>query len=195
MVPGARALKDLLSFPQLALLFSLLAGVAVGGEPLSLKAKPGPPVLQELMGGCSLTCSFPWTARSEEGENAGLTALNDADALTAWTTARVGDRLVFQFPKNLPRELNGTPFYGVDVANGSRENFAGFGRVKTLLLSHNGKPLYLIQLADSRRWQKVEFGDIFLNIGDTLALEIVEIYPGTKSTGAALTEIVLQGAH
>jgi hypothetical protein len=166
------------------------------GEPgATLKARPGPPVLQELMGGCSLTCSFPWDARTGGGQSSVLTALNDSDAGTAWTAARSGDRLVFQFPKDLPRELNGTPVYGIDVANGSPGNFADFGRVKTLRLSHNGKPLYLIHLADSRRWQKVEFDDVYLNVGDTLSLEIVDIYPGKESPGAALTEIVLQGAH
>jgi hypothetical protein len=160
-----------------------------------LQAKTGPPVVQELMGGCSLTCSFPWNAEASKEK---LAALNDSEAATAWTGARVGDALVFRFPKDLPRELNGTPFYGIDVANGRQrpaEEFTEYGRIKAFRLSHNGKPVHTIRLADTRRWQQVEFDDIFLNVGDTIALEILEVYPGKKFPTAALTEIVLQGAH
>jgi hypothetical protein len=55
--------------------------------------------------------------------------------------------------------------------------------------------LYTIQLADTKRWQKTSFPDVYLNIGDTLALEILEIYLGKTGSTAAITEIVLQGAH
>ncbi len=180
------------------MIFLLLAltvsasGLAVASD---IRASPGPPVVQELMGGCSLTCSFPWNA---EASNEKLAALNDSEAGTAWTGARVGDMLVFQFPKDLPRELNGTPFYGIDLANGRQRPaaaFAEYGRIKSLRLSHNGKPVHTIHWDDTRRWQQAEFDDIFLNVGDTLSLEILEIYPGTKFPTAAITEIVLQGAH
>lgn len=179
--------------------FCLLAvGSGRAGEPPVVNARQGPPVLQELMGGCSLTCSLPWDAMAGDGQEAKLTALNDSEAGTAWTGARVGDKLEFRFPADLPRELNGTPFYGIDVANGRlnpREEFPAYGRIKTLRLSHNGQPVHLIRLADSPRWQKAEFDDIYLNIGDTLTLEIVELYPGKHFPTAAITEIVLQGAH
>jgi hypothetical protein len=53
----------------------------------------------------------------------------------------------------------------------------------------------MIELADTRRWQKVNVPEVYLNIGDILALEILEIYPGKSGSTAAITEIVLQGAH
>jgi hypothetical protein len=165
--------------------------------PPTLKAVTGLPVLQELMGGCSLTCAFPWDAASASSTRK-IGALNDSDALTAWTDAHVGDKLVFKFPANLPRELNGTPFYGIDIANGRLHpegGFTDFGRIKEFQIRHNGRVLFNIRLADTRRWQRVEFEDIYLNVGDTLTLEILQVYPGKTQPTAGITEIVLQGAH
>jgi hypothetical protein len=182
-----------------SLLLVLLAhGALWAGDIPQLKAKMGPPLIDDLMGGCSLTCAFPWDAVPDDSGSSKISALNDSSSLTAWTSARVGDRLVFKFSANLPRELNGTPFYGIDIANGRihpESSFRDLGRVKRIRLSHNGRPLYTIQLVDTRRWQKTSFPDIYLNIGDTLALEIMEVYPGKTGSTAAITEIVLQGAH
>ncbi len=175
---------------------SLGVGLQAGGIP-SLKARVGSPVLQEMMGGCSLTCSFPWKAESGEAQRQ-IAGLNDSRADTAWMGAKVGDTLTFRFPADLPRDLDGTPFYGVDVINGVIDPLADFktyGRVKELILSHNGRPVLEIRLADRSRWQRVEFDDIYLNVGDTLSLEIASIYPGEAPNDAAITEIVLQGAH
>lgn len=179
-----------------AALCLLVVGVRAGEVP-RLKARVGSPVVQELMGGCSLTCSFPWDA-SAGADNRQLATLNDARADTAWTSAKIGDKLTFRFPADLPRVLNGTPFYGIDVVNGAIDplaHFKAFGRVKELLLSHNGRALLTIRLADTYRWQRVEFDDIYLDVGDTLSLEILAIYPGKTMPTAAITEIVLQGAH
>jgi hypothetical protein len=145
------------------LLAFLAYGVLWAEDIPELKTKMGPPVIDELMGGCSLTCAFPWDAIPGDSGSSKISALNDSSSLTAWTSARVGDRLVFKFPANLPRELNGTPFYGVDIANGRIRPESGFkdlGRVKTIRLFHNNQPLYTIQLADTRRWQKASFPDV-----------------------------------
>jgi hypothetical protein len=104
-------------------------------------------------------------------------------SLTAWTNAQIGDTLIFKFPSNLPRELNGTPFYGVDIANGRlhpESGFKEFGRIKTIRLCHNNQPLCTIRLADTRRWQHVTFPDVYLNVGDTLAIDVLDTYPGKK---------------
>jgi hypothetical protein len=180
--------------------FILLGCSILGAEEIpQLKAKAGMPVIQELMGGCSLTCAFPWEAVTGTSTfGGGIAALNDADSLTAWTNAQIGDTLIFKFPSNLPRELNGTPFYGVDIANGRlhpESGFKEFGRIKTIRLCHNNQPLCTIHLADTRRWQHVAFPDVYLNLGDTLAIEVLDTYPGKKEQTAAITEIVLQGAH
>lgn len=160
-----------------------------------LTPRVGPPVIQELMGGCSLVCAFPWLASCGESR---IAEINDNDASTAWTSIQPGDNLVIRFPKNLPRDLNGTPFYGIDFANGRIHpltEFKDYGRVKTVRLLRNGGPLYQIRLADTPRWQKVAFPDVLLNVDDTLTLEVIDTYPGQIHSAAAMTEIVLQGAH
>ncbi len=177
-------------------MLALLASAYAGDIPLH-RAEVGNPVIQQLMGGCSLTCSFPWSASAGTTPDP-IPPINDGQADTAWTTARVGDKLTFRFPADLPRELDGTPFYGIDVVNGRIHplaEFKDYGRVKDLLLSHNGRPALVMRLADTPRWQRIEFDDIYLDVGDTLTLEIRSIYPARSGNPAALTEIVLQGAH
>ena len=154
------------------------------------------------MGGCSLKCAFPWeTSAVAPGKAAQpVYTLDDDDASTAWidTNNGVGTKLVFQFPKKLPKELNNTPFYGFDIVDGyikSESLFKSYSRVKKAKLYYNGKPLYYVTFADTRRWQHVNFDDIEAREGDTFAIEIVEVYPGSKSPNVALTEVVLQGAH
>jgi hypothetical protein len=181
-----------------ALAMLALVTAALAQDAAEIKPEIGTPVIDDLMGGCSLTCSFPWSAMTEGDRESKIAAVNDSLSATAWTEARVGDRLKFQFPANLPRELNGTPFYGVDFANGAVKplrEFSAYGRLKKVLLRHNGRAVHTFRLADNWRWQHFTFPDIFLNVGDTLELEILEIYPGKKHPTAAITEIVLQGAH
>ena len=191
-----------------ALVFSILCPAALLAQNLpSLQAKTGMPVLQELMGGCSLKCAFPWevyvVSSGAANDKAGhpVYTTNDDDATTAWvdeSATSVGTKLIFRFPKKLPKELEQTPFYGFDIANGltkSESLWKSYARVKRAKLSYNGKPLYFIDFPDTRRWQQVSFDDIMIRHGDSMTLEIVEIYPGTKSQHVAITEIVLQGAH
>jgi hypothetical protein len=155
------------------------------------------------MGGCSLRCAFPWevTAISAGKPPKPVYSTNDDDAITAWideSPASIGTKLVFQFPKKLPKELEDTPFYGFDIANGvvkSEALWKANARIKRAKLYYNNKPLYIIELADTRRWQTISFDDIMARHGDSMTLEILEVYPGTKSQSAAVTELVLQGAH
>jgi len=172
-------------------------------DPPTLKAKVGAPVLQELMGCCSLACAFPWeTSASVPGKNSQpVYKLNDSDASTAWidTNAAVGTMLTFQFPKKLPKEMDGNiPFYGFDIADGYTKNdalFASYSRVKKAELFYNGKPLYYVNFANTRHWQHIQFDDIMARQGDAFAIQILEVYPGTKFPNVAITQLVLQGAH
>ena len=93
-------------------------------------------------------------------------------------------------------DWNGT-FYGIDFINGhwkSEELWQQYGRVKRLRMMYNGKVIAVLQLADTRRWQRITFPDIMVKAGDVLSLQVMEYYPG-KKPGVALSEIVLQGAH
>ena len=188
-----------------AILFlTLLPGLLLAQNLPDIKATIGAPVLQELMGGCSLRCAFPWEVQVvPPGAKTGKPtyATNDDDASSAWVddrAASIGTKLVFSFPKKLPKELEQTPFYGFDIANGyikSESLWKSYARVKRAKLYYNNKPLYYIDFPDTRRWGQVFFDDIYIRHGDTMTLEITEVYPGTKSQSAAITELVLQGAH
>ena len=169
-----------------------------------IKAEVDTPVLQELMGGCSLVCAFPWETKClTPGKSSyPVYTLKDDDATTAWIDNRregsIGTKLLFEFPKKIIRELRETPFYGFDLANGyvkSDSLWKSYSRVKKVRMSYNGKPLYFITFADSKRWQRVSFDDIFIKQGDSMSLEILEVFPGSKFPGVAITELVLQGAH
>lgn len=195
-----RSLLALLATP------ALLSTSALAAPP-SIKAAVEEPVVPELMGGCSLKCSFRWTVEalpSAGGRPEAVKQLNDESPETAWTAERAGKggaghaKLRLSFPKKLPAEMEGNvPFYGLDIINGdwrTEEAWAQRGRVKKLRVFYNEKPLRDVSFADSRRWQRAQLPDIMVRSGDTLTLEILEIYPGQKP-GVTISEIVLQGAH
>lgn len=167
-----------------------------------LKPKVGDPVLQELMGGCSLRCAFFWEtlAGSSTTTLKPASELCDDDATTAWIspTPGPGEIIQFRIPKKLPPDCRDTPFYGISIANGvirSLDEFRGYARVKTMTLSVNHKPVARLHLADTWRWQDFHFKDVLLNQGARIELTIEEIYPGKNSQQPGITEIVLQGAH
>jgi len=174
-------------------------------DPTSIKAKVEEPVLPELMGGCSLKCAFAWgvEVQSAPGQKpVAIKILNDDKADSSWSapkgTSGVGVKFRFIFPKKLTPELEGTPLYGLDLVDGdwkTEESWKAHGRVKKARLYYNDKPFRDLLFSDSRRWQRVSFPDIFVRSGDSMTLEILEIYPGEKGDGAAISEIVLQGAH
>lgn len=180
-----------------------LREAAAQGTVETMKARVGEPVLQELMGGCSMKCAFPWTADAVVGKS-GQTAkaIFDERADTAWIAGGpgngIGAKLRLSFPKKIAAEMEGeVPFYGLDLINGywkSEELWRQYGRVKKARLSYNGRPLCEVTFADSRRWERITFPDIMVRSGDSLMFEVLEIYPGEKP-GLAISEIVLQGAH
>jgi len=189
------------------LLLLLFPCSLLAGDLPVLQARIGEPVLQELMGGCSLKCAFPWevdiVSSATPNDKAGhpVYSTNDDDATSAWvddSATSIGTKLIFRFPKKLPKELEQTPFYGFDIANGytkSESIWKSYARIKKAKLYYNNKPLYIVDFPDTRRWQQVSFDDIMVRHGESMTLEILEVYPGTKSQDVAVTEIVLQGAH
>ena len=182
--------------------FSFIAAtLALGAERKTLKVKVQEPVLEELMGGCSMRCTFAWTVEVVEGKRSASTKLlNDEKATTAWLAVDMESRptLRFLFPKRLPREMEGqVPFYGIDLINGhwaTEELWRQHGRLRKARFFYNGELLGDASFGDSRRWQKITLPDIMVRSGDVLTMEVLEVYPGTGA-GLALTEVVLQGAH
>jgi hypothetical protein len=186
--------------------FWISAGSAEAANPPIAKAKVEEPVLQELMGGCSLRCAFVWKVEIQAGAGqkfARVDVLNDESAETAWKapagSSGIGAKIKLVFPKKLHPDLEGTtPLYGLDLINGdwkTEEEWRARGRVKRARLYYNDKPFRDMLFADSRRWQRLTFPDVMVRSGDSMTLEILEVYPSEKGEGAAITEIVLQGAH
>jgi hypothetical protein len=185
---------------RLLLLLCLALPRLAAADPQLIQAVVSHPVVPELMGGCSMKCAFPWqTFAILPGQSpTPVYTLDDNDKDTAWTEAVIGAKLVFQFPKKLPKELNGTPFYGFDFADGdikTEDSFKEYGRIKRARLFYNGRAFADIAFADSRRWQEVSFDDIMARQGDVFSMQILDVYPGTKYPTAAITELILQGAH
>jgi len=185
---------------SLLLLICLALPRLAAADPQLIQAQVTHPVVQALMGGCSLRCAFPWeTTTIVPGKSPSpVYTLDDNDASTAWTDAVVGTKLSFQFPKKLPKELNDTPFYGFDIADGQinpESQFKAYGRIKKMRLFYNGRAFADVALADTRRWQEISFDDIMARQGDIFSIQILEVYPGTKYPTAAITELILQGAH
>jgi hypothetical protein len=187
-----------------ALVLGAITSFARAGLPV-FKAEVAEPVVEELMGGCSLKCAFPWEVEVilGPGQKAqSIWTLNDNSAESGWVApanvAGVGVKFHFLFPKKLPREMDGqVPLYGLDLVNGrwkDEESWKQYGRIKRARLSYNDRPMGEVTFADSRRWEKVSFPDIMVRHGDSMTLEVLEVYPGTKA-GLAVSEIVLQGAH
>jgi hypothetical protein len=52
-----------------------------------------------------------------------------------------------------------------------------------------------VVFAANRRWQRFAFPDIVMHSDDSMSFEILEVYPGGNGSGAAISEMVLQGAH
>ena len=183
---------------------SFSASLAFAG-PTLIKAEVEEPVLEETMGSCSLLCAFRWTAElvNPQGKPQPLKVLFDESAETAWVagpdprTSGIGAKIRLVFPAKLPKEMEGnTPVYGLDIVNGhwKEELWEQYGRVKKVRVYYNDKPLRDIAFANSRRWQRTLLPDQMVRSGDSMTIEILEIYPGTKH-GLAISEVVLQGAH
>lgn len=195
-----------MKLPTLLCCAGLGLATAAFADPVVLKARVEEPALQETMGGCSLKCAFAWSVEvlASGGQKAATAKmLNDESAETAWTadagTTGVGAKLRLVFPKKLKPEMEGnTPVYGLDIINGiwtSEPQWRTAARLKKARLYYRDKPIADVTFADSRRWQRVLFPDVFVRSGDSMTLEILEIYPGEKGAGVALTELVLEGAH
>jgi hypothetical protein len=192
-------MKCVLRPVMLALVIAVQAPATPSGNLPVLHAKVTHTVLQDFMGGCSLRCAFFWeTLGGRPAKPA--PELCDDDAMTGWMAPQDwrNSTITFRLPKNLPPECRDTPFYGLSFANGmiaTLKDFHAHARVKTMTLSVNDKPVALLRLSDTWKWQDFHFETIRLNQGDIIALSIGEIYPGKDPEPPVITEIVLQGGH
>lgn len=185
----------------LAVLLVFTANSLIAKPSLS-RAVKAEPVVEDLMGGCSLQCAFNWTVEVQmpgTGKYIPLPTLYDESAEVGWVTDAdaVGALFRFTFPKKRTPELEETPLYGIDVVNGlwkTEDLWAEHARLKKVRLHFKGKPFRDVLFPDTRRWVQAEFPDIWIKAGDVLYMEVLEVYPG-KNRKLAISEFVLQGAH
>jgi hypothetical protein len=165
---------------------------------------------QELLDfGCSLGCAIGWdfdaTSYLEpQGDNT-YDALNmmDADLSTAWVEGAegygVGESIMIFF--EMPEEMENLNFDGIDFINGYAKTPTAWeynSRVKTFKVWQNEEFLFYIRMLDTDWPQRVNFSPdhtVYLNQGDVVYLDIVEIYEGRKYDDTAITEMNLYGAH
>lgn len=196
------------SFSVLTLAFVFfLGGLHSDAAARSVRVRAAAPVLEELMGGCSLRCAFPWRVEvrpAGAGKASAAKALHDEKARAGWVALNgaevIGTKFHFVFPAKLPAEIEGqTPVYQLDLINGlwrSEEEWEKHARLRKARLFYNDRLLGTLNFPDTRRWIEVEFPDQMVKSGDSMTLEVLEVYPGKDpQAGLAITEFVLQGAH
>ncbi|MBN2379393.1 hypothetical protein JXM67_06280 [candidate division WOR-3 bacterium] len=141
-----------------------------------------------------------------QGENSYEPAMMiDGLARTAWVEGRddYGEGETVTYRLGFPEGLVGLPdslmFTGFWVMNGyckDETTWKANSRVKTLKLSRNGKPLWIIALHDVMYLQDVYFPELmWAKSGDIWKVEILEVYPGTKYTDTAISELMPRTAQ
>jgi hypothetical protein len=93
----------------------------------------------------------------------------------------------------------GTQCDGIRLTNGYTRSEAAWrenGRVRTLRVEWNGTPQQIIDLQDSMYPQHARFNpSIHIKQGDRLRFVITAVYPGSKYSDTAISDMTLSGAH
>lgn len=163
--------------------------------------------------GCSWYCggrvdtvTASSSLRSQDGITYVATNVADLSYKTAWVegakSTGTGEYLEFRFSPESARVEE------VLITNGqvkSEKAWKENGRVKKLKLYYNGKLHAILNLKDERSEQIFQvgpFGYDYFNLDDdkkpvtpwTLRFEIFEVYPGTRNTDTAISEIHFMGS-
>ena len=125
--------------------------------------------------------------------------IHDCSITTAWVEGKSGngegEYVHYSFPGSCPRITD------VIILNGYVKDEATWknnGRVKKLLMYYNEKPYAILNLKDSRDFQRFDVGILGYKDKKTapdwnIKFEILEIYPGEKYQETAITEIYFDG--
>jgi hypothetical protein len=164
-------------------------------------------------GGCSWYCaggqdslSASSFLQSQKGNTYVADNIGDLSFETAWVEGvdgnGIGEWVSYYFLPQSPRVTE------IIIANGyvkSEKAWKENGRVKTLLFSLNGEPVAILELQDVRQEQSFTFSPIGYDrerytIDELKELEmlvftftILEVYPGSKYTDTAISEIYFDG--
>ena len=131
--------------------------------------------------------------------------LMDNDLNTAWIVGSgIGEKFWFTF--NLPEDEY--VFFGaINLFNGyckSKALWESYSRVKKLKVYYNDHPFCIVELIDTWHFQFFDIGIFFefkqagksmngpyeIKTGDKLIFEIIEVYPGSKFKGTAISEFM-----
>lgn len=139
----------------------------------------------------------------------GILNINDNFADTAWVEngkkEGVGETITFSF-----REITFAPVYEkkyksievkeIKILNGfckDEELWQKYNRVKKLKVLLNNQVKYYVNLHDSKNWQIVRLPvPITIKSGDTIKMEIIDVYPEIRNAriaNTAISEIYLIG--
>lgn len=119
----------------------------------------------------------------------------DSRLSTAWVEGAegdgIGERLTFTFSPH------SWPVSEIKIVNGYAKNekvWRANSRIRKLKVLHNGQWVYTLQLADIRDLQVFLLPDTLGTPSGkapwTLSFEILEVYPGSKFSDTAITEIL-----
>ncbi len=161
-----------------------------------------------LNGGCSLGCAIGWSLSASstlkpQGENNYFPDnMNDGVKNTAWVEGKsdygIGEKIIIQFFDHDKSIIN-VPLRSIGITNGYAKSVSIWdanSRVRTFRLYQNSTPLYDIELINSRFPQWIKFPQpLSISAGDKLQLEIIEVYPGSKWSDTAISDIAIFGAH
>jgi len=168
--------------------------------------------LESIGSFCSLACATWWSVEAssalapQSGNSYEAEMLNDGDISTAWVEGCDGNgegeevRFIIEDYRMEEEDFEpvGYPLWGMTFLNGYRKNpeiWQANGRVRTALVSVNSNPLCVIELLDTMDAQFVSLPDVYVAHGDTISIEIIDVYAGTTWEDTAITELILEGAH
>ncbi len=163
-----------------------------------------------LGGGCSFYCgcetgeiSASSTLAPQGKYNYAAENIHDLSYKTAWVEGKkgngVGEWIEYKLPPTNPRI---TEFY---IANGlirTKKIWQENARVKTLGVTVNGQPFTTLHLKDVYAEQSFEVGEIGYPDREAdlknrapivIRFTILEVYPGTKYTDTAISDIYFNG--
>jgi hypothetical protein len=137
-----------------------------------------------------------------QGDTYGPEMMTDGLARTAWIEGRddYGEGEFVTFTFNFTRRHQDFPesdsmmWYGFYVMNGYCKNentWNANSRVKTLKLYYNAEPIYIIEFHDVMflQWVAVPGLD-WVRHNDSIRIEILDVYPGTKFFDTAISEFM-----
>ena len=119
--------------------------------------------------------------------------LSDTSLATAWVEGMPGHGINETVSFHLADKSSKT-ITGIVIANGfqkSKDLFLKNSRVRTIVVSLNNKPVYLLHISDITGLQKVEFPGITITSSDQLVFKIVDIYGGVKYQDTAISMLIV----